>query len=190
MQFALEWAHPRSRGEHVTSPAPFPGFSGSSPLARGTHGSARVPRRYLRLIPARAGNTNGRRCGGGIPPAHPRSRGEHRNVVLVGGRFQGSSPLARGTRAMFEARKSIAGLIPARAGNTKASHHIRDRNSAHPRSRGEHVVDLRCAGALKGSSPLARGTPTLRLRGLHIARLIPARAGNTLADKARYPSKA
>ena len=48
-------AHPRSRGENITSPARAESRSGSSPLTRGKSGPA--PRRELgrRLIPAHAG---------------------------------------------------------------------------------------------------------------------------------------
>ena len=50
-------AHPRSRGEHVWV-VRFPAApSGSSPLARGTHGSSGIFAHRLGLIPARAGNT-------------------------------------------------------------------------------------------------------------------------------------
>ena len=70
------------------------------------------------LIPARAGNTSRRphrRTGEG---AHPRSRGEHREVGAVRLDELGSSPLARGTRAAFALSVQSSGLIPARAGNT------------------------------------------------------------------------
>ena len=49
-------------------------------------------------------------------------------------------------------------LIPARAGNTwyHTKNHVR--NSAHPRSRGEHWLDITTTQPSRGSSPLARGT--------------------------------
>ena len=40
-----------------------------------------------------------------------------------------------------------------------------------------------------GSSPLARGTLVEGWRALDADGLIPARAGNTLADKARHPTE-
>ena len=93
-------AHPRSRGEHVLVIAAHALHSGSSPLARGTQDSEAWIRGAIRLIPARAGNT------GGDPllhlrfAAHPRSRGEHGRVILLGGVGLGSSPLARGTHLL------------------------------------------------------------------------------------------
>ena len=51
-------AHPRSRGEHDTVKTRLGFGSGSSPLARGTHFALSGSFRFLRLIPARAGNTD------------------------------------------------------------------------------------------------------------------------------------
>ena len=75
---------------------------------------------YRGLIPARAGNTlhpklpcRGRR-------AHPRSRGEHQELLAMPTRYLGSSPLARGTHLGSAAVTHDNGLIPARAGNTQA----------------------------------------------------------------------
>ena len=60
---------------------------------------------------------------------------------------------------------------------------------AHPRSRGEHIIDRGITNAKLGSSPLARGT--LRaVAGLGGAdRLIPARAGNTGVHSRRRTSR-
>ena len=71
-------AHPRSRGEHRPLATPTEGATGSSPLARGTQPYALVKMDELRLIPARAGNTNTPRAARAWRAAHPRSRGEHK----------------------------------------------------------------------------------------------------------------
>ncbi len=70
----------------------------------------------------------------------------------------GSSPLARGTLKPDLDKLTRAGLIPARAGNTVfvLSHWWVLR--AHPRSRGEHHLQMLPAFYGEGSSPLARGT--------------------------------
>ena len=91
----------------------------------------------------------------------------------------GSSPLARGTLGIAAAAHAHAGLIPARAGNTRVWIRGMTTSRAHPRSRGEHAPRRALVVEMLGSSPLARGT----LSGTHGLRtgggLIPARAGNT-----------
>ena len=114
----------------------------------------------------------------------------------------GSSPLARGTPPRAFAKASAWRLIPARAGNTVAEWISRELWTAHPRSRGEHLVMVSTPALGLGSSPLARGTHAqediairaiigssplargtlMRLGSSSPAvRLIPARAGNTIA---------
>ena len=58
---AREAAHPRSRGEHISQSSVARIGAGSSPLARGTHGTFPPSSFPPRLIPARAGNTPARR---------------------------------------------------------------------------------------------------------------------------------
>ena len=176
------WAHPRSRGEHVI-PERRRGYPlGSSPLARGTRHRRHQSPESNGLIPARAGNTRrvpppgvqGGGVGGLIPAragttgvrfgvlrgawAHPRSRGEHATGKGRSPWFWGSSPLARGTLQPGIQRAKVAGLIPARAGNTLTSSSKADTFRAHPRSRGEHRLATDANGQYLGSSPLARGT--------------------------------
>ena len=93
----LATAHPRSRGEHSQNMKMRYAPAGSSPLARGTSILAIPGERFIRLIPARAGNISsaGWRERGGA--AHPRSRGEHNGIVSMRAPKYGSSPLARGT---------------------------------------------------------------------------------------------
>ena len=115
----IHGAHPRSRGEHWCGPEAADLDEGSSPLARGTrrHGQRRVfP---VGLIPARAGNTADAQCREGREGAHPRSRGEHFCAAGPVAGLWGSSPLARGTLIGHIKARNDAGLIPARAGNTK-----------------------------------------------------------------------
>ena len=74
--------------------------------------------------------------------AHPRSRGEHWALFQILTDGEGSSPLARGTPNRTIDDIDTIGLIPARAGNTRASPCHRSYRRAHPRSRGEHLVLL------------------------------------------------
>ena len=85
----------------------------------------------------------------------------------------------RGTPERSQADDAVAGLIPARAGNTATERGQAREPSAHPRSRGEHGgVDITGSTDL-GSSPLTRGTHC-RIRSRDGgAGLIPAHTGNT-----------
>ena len=98
----------------------------------------------------------------------------------------GSSPLARGTRVRHLAHDLDHRFIPARAGNTCRAAPSRRGPSVHPRSRGEHPLELGLTDREAGSSPLARGTPWDRGRPMRRWRFIPARAGNTWAS---FPSR-
>ena len=171
--------HPRSRGEHVSSFCRSSIISGSSPLARGTPASRRSTSTGRRFIPARAGNTTGRRRGDRHEPVHPRSRGEHFGAEDFAEYADGSSPLARGTRRPARRRARRDRFIPARAGNTAESAIWGAPRAVHPRSRGEHAWASFATQGMSGSSPLARGTPVLALDAAHPLRFIPARAGNT-----------
>ena len=151
-------AHPRSRGEHANSLFIFP------PPAR--------------LIPARAGNILRGLLGHYRVPAHPRSRGEHNECSVFTGRANGSSPLARGTSPSVVELGGAFRLIPARAGNIPKPDPWAQRNAAHPRSRGEHLIHNEDGKPAVGSSPLARGTCGNVSKGRGCLRLIPARAGN------------
>ena len=97
------------------------------------------------------------------------------------GRYSGSSPLARGTRAHGGRRRGRPRFIPARAGNTVVRPVWSVTGSVHPRSRGEHIAAGKVTFSLDGSSPLARGTRPMPDTLPLLARFIPARAGNTYA---------
>ena len=51
---------------------------------------------------------------------------------------------------------------------------------AHPRSRGENLVDALATAGVEGSSPLTRGKPFDKGSIYNLERLIPAHAGKTL----------
>ena len=162
---------------------PVTAFFGSSPLARGTFRAALNANRALGLIPARAGNTWTLSLFSSSSGAHPRSRGEHSVASGKTVLNPGSSPLARGTRAVASCVCGTEGLIPARAGNTGRVERVACCARAHPRSRGEHTPQTWAATLPPGSSPLARGTRVPALLRAGCSGLIPARAGNTTPPK-------
>ena len=110
---------------------------------------------------------------------HPRSRGVYKALnALFRGVF-GSSPLARGLPAQQMRRRVSSGIIPARAGFTGRSGHLRRRGRDHPRSRGVYQWTVRVAVRACGSSPLARGLQAGEAHGGGPVGIIPARAGFT-----------
>ena len=111
--------------------------------------------------------------------AHPRSRGENSMVTLRCDAIPGSSPLTRGKRVSSLPVSSLGGLIPAHAGKTGGVNLKMLETEAHPRSRGENVMDSGHALACAGSSPLTRGKLPGVLHLIAIVRLIPAHAGKT-----------
>ena len=173
------WAHPRSRGEHSETPWLLAVDEGSSPLARGALLGRNRRCLPTGLIPARAGSTNQHRLGPYPRGAHPRSRGEHKNLIPKKFSFTGSSPLARGALVFNAVCFFISGLIPARAGSTPWFSSLVLFYWAHPRSRGEHLVVFVLGVLVLGSSPLARGAQILVAVHVEGLGLIPARAGST-----------
>ena len=71
-----------------------------------------------RLIPAHAGSTWWSPSSRLVSWAHPRSRGEHIDRVLVLARGVGSSPLTRGAPRGVREALCEGRLIPAHAGST------------------------------------------------------------------------
>ena len=210
--------HPRSRGEHERAAVIGSMQRGSSPLARGTPPGPAPEARDAGSSPL----ARGTRASAGLtgPPraVHPRSRGEHIDLPRAGQRFRlargtlvdvaGSSPLARGTRAMrpglvavhprsrgehpsMRSRRFIRAGDPAVHPRSRGEHSSRQRErsgpartlaSVHPRSRGEHSLVERL---YPGSSPLARGTLLRETAAGYLHRFIPARAGNTKPSRHR-----
>ena len=156
-----DWDHPRSRGVYTASRAGAYSGMGSSPLARGLHRNQRRGHEESRIIPARAGFTG---AAGGL---------------LV--RALGSSPLARGLPLLLPAAGACRGIIPARAGFTDMGRPGQSIVEDHPRSRGVYCRRGPTMGATQGSSPLARGLRPCGAPPGDDRRIIPARAGFTVA---------
>ena len=95
----------------------------------------------------------------------------------------GSSPLARGLRAVEGLGRPYRGIIPARAGFTRWREWQGGFGGDHPRSRGVYLRSGWPAPMRAGSSPLARGLPGEDVHPCAPMRIIPARAGFTGAGR-------
>ena len=97
----------------------------------------------------------------------------------------GSSPHTRGTHRVGKSADDLARLIPAHAGNSHDQYHPGPASPAHPRTRGELLVNTSYGFLMVGSSPHTRGTPDDLSVAAFRWRLIPAHAGNS-AELARH----
>ena len=161
---AQHWAHPRSRGENVALSGVIAKAEGSSPLTRGKRRWGKWTPPHGGLIPAHAGKTYLAGMSISVVTAHPRSRGENKNVFLETFKFLGSSPLTRGKPVSLTDRVRHLGLIPAHAGKTTETNHGSINKRAHPRSRGENLPTIEQVVVDEGSSPLTRGKRTCPCR--------------------------
>ena len=91
----------------------------------------------------------------------------------------GSSPLARGLPIHMACESAEQGIIPARAGFTAHALAAAGGAGDHPRSRGVYAAIAVTTSMIGGSSPLARGLPTLPKAAYPRLGIIPARAGFT-----------
>ena len=170
--------HPRARGEHAGRFNPVVRHGGSSPRTRGTLSPLFTRKRFLRFIPAHAGNIPSRRLGHTHDAVHPRARGEHFPSVFSLAKYSGSSPRTRGTLSRLIRQRWIRRFIPAHAGNISGIRIETVLHSVHPRARGEHNGTTEWRPYRLGSSPRTRGTFKRTARSLSAQRFIPAHAGN------------
>ena len=75
----------------------------------------------------------------------------------------GSSPLARGLPFGEAGEDARVRIIPARAGFTQYAYANPEGDLDHPRSRGVYVTARVVRRSLFGSSPLARGLPSVAI---------------------------
>ena len=156
-------------------------MAGSSPLARGLLTDDVRPGEIGRIIPARAGFTSTENLAQKIAADHPRSRGVYDLLSKFSAGTSGSSPLARGLQEIANTRFGKFRIIPARAGFTWGSGLVRRMCPDHPRSRGVYSCLFTAFFSANGSSPLARGLRPMRSQNSLTSRIIPARAGFTIA---------
>ncbi len=131
-------AHPRTGGEHGGLSWADGWKAGSPPHGRGTPRHHHTALGSAGLTPARAGNTPRTATAAPCRSAHPRTGGEHGRAVQFGIVHVGSPPHGRGTLDGGGGAGQLAGLTPARAGNTSSSAAGSPGRWAHPRTGGEH----------------------------------------------------
>ena len=171
--------HPRSRGVYGPLQVTYPGYFGSSPLARGLRTGAPDPYRCSGIIPARAGFTPTSAAAIYFRRDHPRSRGVYSITNIDENLAVGSSPLARGLLVCGALYYAYGRIIPARAGFTSMRTRVVGTMWDHPRSRGVYMRFTWRVCRRTGSSPLARGLPAPLGGHQRQPGIIPARAGFT-----------
>ena len=115
---------------------------GDHPRSRGVYGTPRKETHMsTRIIPARAGFTSSHPSTTPGTPDHPRSRGVYSPPASPTTWRSGSSPLARGLLISTETHMPGIGIIPARAGFTRAQALLSGGTRDHPRSRGVYQCD-------------------------------------------------
>ena len=204
----MAWAarvHPRVCGESGGDPASMSSWSGPSPRVRGIH--PRLPAHQGRRgsIPACAGNPGRGRSTGRRSRVHPRVCGEstcssdpfqvngvHPRVCGESGldddarlAAEGPSPRVRGIPRAAVATVSLAGSIPACAGNPPAPAAVRHRRGVHPRVCGESEEERLPGQVQQGPSPRVRGIPGRAPAAGPAAGSIPACAGNPRRRRGR-----
>ena len=111
--------------------------------------------------------------------------GEHSVVPLALESSAGSSPHVRGAHLLDDARKKLAGIIPACAGSTNWTRLETSLTRDHPRMCGEHNAIAANSLNQSGSSPHVRGALRRQMANGREWGIIPACAGSTAAAAVR-----
>ena len=173
--------HPRACGANQMMSANHHATSGSSPRVRGKHQIAHHVTARHRIIPARAGQTRMPKPTRRTIPDHPRACGANSSLAVLSCKAVGSSPRVRGKRSVRFGRSRVGRIIPARAGQTRRGVRVSSTSPDHPRACGANSCSLSRLSSTSGSSPRVRGKLRSRYRHAICYRIIPARAGQTLA---------
>ena len=179
--------HPRACGANCPAGKSRGCVYGSSPRVRGKRTPNNAAISCGRIIPARAGQTDGavrppRRC-----PDHPRACGANGHTVVQQFFVIGSSPRVRGKPVQRGVHQRVSRIIPARAGQTPRPSVRLPLPPDHPRACGANQPVRRDDGLRPGSSPRVRGKPHAVSGFAFASRIIPARAGQTKSVPWMHP---
>ena len=175
--------HPRACGANGKISSKTMVRTGSSPRMRGKLRVERGRDDKIRIIPAHAGQTHGRRYMADRTPDHPRACGANSTKYNARHMPTGSSPRMRGKPLRFLVFDPCGRIIPAHAGQTRARSRRPYPPTDHPRACGANYNGTYSTFDDLGSSPRMRGKRQADRRGRGPDRIIPAHAGQTYATK-------
>ncbi len=155
---------------------------GSSPRVRGKLSGRERGRTFVRIIPARAGQTTTIRKAIAARTDHPRACGANDEQRNQANATIGSSPRVRGKQRRGLRRAARRRIIPARAGQTSPPARPLRTTSDHPRACGANAMLQNGAYTGNGLSPRVRGKRRVVWYRAGTFRIIPARAGQTARD--------
>ena len=136
---------------------------------------------HVRIIPARAGQTPALMRAISVSTDHPRACGANQGAPADPWSQDGSSPRVRGKLGVLDHSRHLGRIIPARAGQTRRVQIIAVAAPDHPRACGANDTAGITSSATHGSSPRVRGKQADDIYSAYHARIIPARAGQTLS---------
>ena len=171
--------HPRVCGEYALAVTLLPVSDKSPPRVRGIRIVCPSYNHITRITPACAGNTKRQPSSALAATDHPRVCGEYWLICLDAIRRKGSPPRVRGILPQVSARKALARITPACAGNTCPRCDRLRSGRDHPRVCGEYASTSRQISARWGSPPRVRGILKRAKRSAETFRITPACAGNT-----------
>ena len=149
--------HPRACGANGKISSKTMVRTGSSPRMRGKLRVERGRDDKIRIIPAHAGQTHGRRYMADRTPDHPRACGANSTKYNARHMPTGSSPRMRGKPLRFLVFDPCGRIIPAHAGQTRARSRRPYPPTDHPRACGANPNTVIPVTATAGSSPRMRG---------------------------------
>ena len=151
--------HPRACGANFRPVSRGCSRFGSSPRVRGKRCKLRQLKQQIRIIPARAGQTNIESTLRYRRTDHPRACGANDHPTCGKVSENGSSPRVRGKPDASSRNGRSRRIIPARAGQTCSGSGSRRAGTDHPRACGANGRALVRRERAAGSSPRVRGKP-------------------------------
>ena len=177
--------YPRACGGTKPPMPPAAKRAGLSPRVRGNQEVIDQAALDDGSIPARAGEPPRSRRSVGAPRVYPRACGGTARSFAAAARPSGLSPRVRGNPRRRRHCVSVAGSIPARAGEPVFVRGVDCRSRVYPRACGGTRVMILRLLAVSGLSPRVRGNPDPTYFDCQGTGSIPARAGEPRTARRR-----